>query len=484
MKKLIILTVWVYVCTCTTALAQPTQPASALAGNSSNCSAPLSETCISTSGVVTIFKNGVLRTGSPTSLPAVYSFYNVTTMSGKQINATVTIDAQSNCDMSSANFSIDDDTATDQDGNSIAEFFAPRITPAVNLTSTDMRGYVQFTIRFFMENGTPGQQYPADFSTPPAFGGLAGLNYIHYDIDGFCDQNGGWFRETGLVKNVPGTSINGNAPTELAAYNYMDGMNWTGFAGSIYERTGVSRCAQVAAAANFSTPQTEVTVRMGYDYNYNGISLNTRPTRQYGSRFGCFSFPQPSVLPVKLLSFNGSLKENITLLNWAAENQIDFSLYDIQRSENGVDFKSIATIDRKGTGIEKQEYQYADNLTSITGNTFYYRLRMIDIDGRFTYSNVILIRTDVKKQTGLVISPNPVVNGGTATVRFESTNRKTIELRVIDLSGKILLKQQNRVQEGTNSVAINHLGQLSAGMYILQMNDEGSFESIKFTVYR
>ncbi len=180
------------------AIAQPTQPNAPLACNSNNCTPPTSETCIGNSNVVTSFTGATLRSGSPTSLPALYTFYNIATVSGQQINATVTIDAASNVSMTGGNFSIDDDGATDQGGNSISSFFAPRITPSSNLTTTDQRGYVQFTIRFYLENGTAGQQYPADYATPPPGGGLSGLNYIHYDIDGSTVGTGGWFRETGV----------------------------------------------------------------------------------------------------------------------------------------------------------------------------------------------------------------------------------------------------------------------------------------------
>ena len=165
------------------AFAQPTQPNAPLTCNGGNCTQPTSETCIGNSTVVTSFTGATLRSGSPTSLPALYTFYNIATISGNQINATVTIDQVSNVSMTGGNFSIDDDGAVDQNNNSITSFFAPRITPAGSLASTSIRGYVQFTIRFYVGDGVGGQQYPSDYTTIPPSGGLTGLNYIHYDID-------------------------------------------------------------------------------------------------------------------------------------------------------------------------------------------------------------------------------------------------------------------------------------------------------------
>ena len=464
-------------------LAQPTVPPAPLTCNSNNCTPATSETCPpGGSTVVTNFQNAMQRSGAnPGTIGSVYSFYNVATISGQQINVTVTIDGQSNCDMTGAEFDIDDDAATDQANNSIASFFAPRITPASTLTTTDVRGYVQFTIRFYVGNGVANEQWPGDYTSVPAGGGLLGLNYIHYDIDGSTVGTGGWFRETGVVQNVVGSVINGDVSTELAPYTYTDGGNWKGFAGSVCERTGVSRCAQVAVAATYSTPQTQLTFRMGYDYNYTGTNFNQRPTRQYGSRFGCFSFPSQIPLPVKLISFTGTYKNSNTLLNWSAENQVDFAGYEIERSEDGISFASIANVNRQGTGLERQQYQYTDNLAQANGNVYYYRLRMVDMNNQFNYSNIIMIRRDGLKP-GLSISPNPIISGGAATVRFETSRKGTIELRIADMSGRVVLRQQNIVYEGANSVAINNLNRLQPGMYMLQVIDGQEIQNSKISI--
>lgn len=482
MKKTILPVIIILCAAIQVSQAQPTQPAAPLTCNASNCTPPVSETCTGNSTVVTNFTNATLRSGSPTSLPAVYTFYNIATISGQQINATITVESQSNCSMSGTNFSIDDDGATDQAGNSISGFFAPRITPSSNLTTTDLRGYVQFTIRFYLENGTAGQQYPGDYSTVPPGGGLSGLNYIHYDIDGSTVGTGGWFRETGVVQNVAGSAINADASTELVAYTYTDGGSWKGFAGSVCERTGVSRCSQVTVAAAYSTPQSQITFRMGYDYNNNGTNFNSQPTRQYGSRFGCFNFPQQSPLPVKLISFSGMYKNNGALLNWIADNQVDFSAYSIERSTNGIDFSEIGVKQRQGTGTERQQYQYTDDLSMLANDEFYYRLKMIDIDGRYTYSNIIRLNKNGGRKTGLIISPNPVIRNATASVRVEAQAAGTAGLKVVDMLGKVVLRQQNNVYEGSNSIILDNLGRLQPGMYILQMTIGNTTESTRFSI--
>jgi hypothetical protein len=386
--------------------------------------------------------------------------------------------------MNGSNFNIDDDGATDQAGNSISSFFAPRITPSSNLTNSDLRGYVQFTIRFYLENGTAGQQYPGDYTTVPPGGGLSGLNYIHYDIDGSTVGSNGWFRETGVVQNVAGCSINADASTELVSYTYTDGVNWKGFAGSVCERTGVSRCSQVTVAAAYATPQTQITFRMGYDYNFTNSSFNSQPTRQYGSRFGCFNFPQQSTLPVKLISFNGMYKNGNANLSWIADNQVDFSAYSVERSSNGIDFTGIGVRQRQGTGAERQQYQYTDDLSAAAGDEFYYRLKMIDIDGRYSYSNIIRLSKSGIKKSGMVVSPNPVISNAMASLRVDAAAGGQAELKIIDMLGKVVLKQQNNVYEGANNLVLNNLNRLQPGTYILQMTTGSITEITRFTIAR
>ena len=117
------------------------------------------------------------------------------------------------------------------------------------------------------------------------------------------------------------------------------------------------------------------------------------------------------------------------------------------------------------------QYLQTDDLSSVNGNTFYYRLKMVDINDEYKYSNVILIRKEQKSINGISISPNPVIRNGMATVRFSVTGKAMVDFKVLDMTGKLVLQQQNKVAEGNNSVALNNLDRLQPGIYILQMND-------------
>jgi Secretion system C-terminal sorting domain len=193
-------------------------------------------------------------------------------------------------------------------------------------------------------------------------------------------------------------------------------------------------------------------------------------------------FPQLSSLPVKLLSFSGSYRNQQTLLNWETESLQNFDYFEIERSSNASDYISIGTKSAANAG-SLQNYQFTDDLSTASGIVFTYRLKMVDIDGQFKYSNVIMIRKETKNIKGISINPNPAINGMT-TVRFTASASGSFDVRIVDLSGKIVLQQQNKVTEGNNSISINGLDRLPPGMYVLQMSDGNEAQSAKFTIAR
>ena len=196
------------------------------------------------------------------------------------------------------------------------------------------------------------------------------------------------------------------------------------------------------------------------------------------------SFCAISTLPVKLLSFTGSMKNNATLLNWETENEVNFDRYEIERSNNNSNnFSSKALVFAKSGGASRFKYEYKDDLSAVSGDVFYYRLKMIDMDGGYTYSNVIMVRKEEKKLTGINISPNPVFKGGSVTLSLNAENRKTVDIRVYNVAGKMVLRQQNQLNAGNNSISLNYLN-LQSGIYTIQVVAEDEILSAKLSVIR
>ncbi len=190
-------------------------------------------------------------------------------------------------------------------------------------------------------------------------------------------------------------------------------------------------------------------------------------------------------LPVRLLNFSGAFQNNATALNWQVDNQDKFSHYEIERSSNGSNYTNVASKSAL-PGSGKLTYQHSDDLSGAdaTGNIFYYRLKMVDLDGRYSYSNVVLIRRDQKAVAGLLISPNPVVNANMLTIRLSVSGNSAAQVKIFDLSGRIMHQQQNMLTEGTNSISVNDLSRLQPGTYMVQVVIGGEVLNSKFTIVR
>ena len=105
----------------------------------------------------------------------------------------------------------------------------------------------------------------------------------------------------------------------------------------------------------------------------------------------------------------------------------------------------------------------------------YYRLKLIDIDGRFTYSNIIALVID--SETNVVFYPDPVIKEGNLVITVTETEQ--LEGRILDNGGRTIAQYQWTLQPGINSLKLN-TGKLSAGLYSLQLKGENTNKNIRF----
>jgi hypothetical protein len=420
----------------------------------------------------TNFNNPILFSGTALTKGARYKFENVLTVGTPPqiLDAIVTIDSIHNATMTGAQSpSIDDNSASDQNNQPIVGLFAPRIAPDQALTCTDRIGFVQFTITF----------YP-DFtgSTLPSPVVVSNLNFVHYDIDGFVVNSSaggvnGSFREIGYVRKISANNpVNLAAtPTELIGVGTVNEPNasWLLTFGSTVERTGVSKCAEVAYASNFLTAQTSVTFRMGYEYKapVPCNNANTRPTRQYGMKSGCFNLPGGGPLPVSFTGLNVALNQQIATVSWHTLQEFNVRAYEIYRSVDGTNFTPVGTVAARNV-LTRQTYQFRDDISSLGQQAVvFYKVRVIDIDDSYRYSPIVSMRVGKATPGKLAVTPNPT--RGDAQLRFTSQQTGIATIRILDAAGRVVLEQQTQVMPGTNQISLQRLTNLAEGTYAAQV---------------
>jgi surface protein len=136
-------------------------------------------------------------------------------------------------------------------------------------------------------------------------------------------------------------------------------------------------------------------------------------------------------LPVKLLSFTGQLNQDKTVtLYWETTNEINNRHYEIERSGSGNNFTKAGNVNGTANPNTIQNYSYRD-LQKINDIAFY-RLKQVDRDGGYEYSNTILIKNTENKS--ISIYPNPAINE-----LYISGSSPTISYRIVNSTGQTVL---------------------------------------------
>ena len=172
----------------------------------------------------------------------------------------------------------------------------------------------------------------------------------------------------------------------------------------------------------------------------------------------------PNALPVNLISFTGRTQENENHLEWKVVNERNFSHYELEKSINDTEFNLLAQLPASG----KNEVSLSFYNDKTPATLSYYRLKMIDNDGSFNYSNVISLHRNLKDFEVKNVYPNPTTN--TATIIYDSENDVTINFEITDVLGVNLGTINAEAKSGVNTQIIN-LSDFPAGIYFITIKN-------------
>ena len=159
---------------------------------------------------------------------------------------------------------------------------------------------------------------------------------------------------------------------------------------------------------------------------------------------------QDNALPIALQSFTARAEEQSSILHWQSAQEVNFEGFDIERSLDGKVFSSIAWVPAEG-GESPQFYNYRD-LEVDNGNSYYYRLKMIDTDGSYEYSDIKVVSFE-SSPLELEVFPNPITDE--IKMNWDSHSANQVELNIIDALGRNVFSQKFKVEQGRNQLIID-----------------------------
>lgn len=373
-----------------------------------------------------------LVSGTLNAVNSKYRFSNVKTGT----DAVVTIVSATG----GASVQILDDNAL-----TMPEAFSPNVRILQNST-----GMVEFKIELVITNTTTPHLQDSVYATA-------------IDIDG-----GSNLKEKDVINMGGGSFSYWMSTPEITVVQNGNDFTGTNVAGNEYP------------SVDTSAKQVMFTVRKNHahTFTYKCGATNTSNSnidRQKSLYFKNFLYPQNGgPLPVKYLSFDAVVNDKSVLLKWITAQELNNSHFEVERSFNNNDFKTLGLVldgfTNNGSG---KSYQYKDNSAELNGKTIaYYRLKQIDIDGKATYSKVLVVRMQAKVDVSMQVSPSPFVEN--LNVRFAATENGQAQVRIINSNGQTMLSKQSSIMKGYNNIQVDGLKGLAAGMYIAQLIMNGT----------
>jgi len=180
-------------------------------------------------------------------------------------------------------------------------------------------------------------------------------------------------------------------------------------------------------------------------------------------------------LPIELVSFSASNTENGVRLSWETKSETNNSHFLIERSADNEVFESIGQVDGNGTSTESHVYQFLDSDATAL-SVVYYRLKQVDLDGRFSFSQTINLDPSEFRIADFEIYPNPV--NDKAFIRSGGFDADVIELTVFDLRGAVV--SSARISGKTGIYPVQGIENLSSGSYFMQLSGAGFSSLSKF----
>ncbi len=199
----------------------------------------------------------------------------------------------------------------------------------------------------------------------------------------------------------------------------------------------------------------------------------TNPDGQFLAGAGIFTIS--GVVPITLKELRGKLNNNFTVsLNWITSNESGNKGFFVERSETGnqASWISIGFVNGIGYSTIERNYLLIDNNIQLN-KIYHYRLKQLDFDGNFSYSNEVVIRVKDLQKDQLLLSNHPNPFNGIQTIKYNLPSSGMVNLKIFDIAGKEVGTLVNGFQQaGLYSKEFNATG-LSNGIYFCKLSIEG-----------
>jgi hypothetical protein len=323
-------------------------------------------------------------------------------------------------------------------------------------------------------NGRTGGNYSTvEVINPP----VSGYNYTA--TLPYLPTATSWIYNAGNTNSMYAQNISGSQQLSNGNMLYCNGpsgifteVNATGTTVWKY----VNPVANTGILAQGATPAQNLVFRCTfYASTYSGFVGKTLTSGSTIESTNANSSVCNIVIPVQLSSFGGKIDRQSASLYWQTASETNSSHFILERSTDGVNFVLAGRVAAVGNTSQISNYSYTDY--NIPTGRLYYRLKQVDADDRFAYSQIIILYNN-KNGLAFTVLPNPA-SGGLITIQYNGFLQYDSEISLYSTDGKLV--KQALLRKGQTTVVL-HIETLHTGTYIVKIKNSGVTESHKVMI--
>ncbi|HET6244547.1 MAG: T9SS type A sorting domain-containing protein [Bacteroidetes bacterium] len=184
-------------------------------------------------------------------------------------------------------------------------------------------------------------------------------------------------------------------------------------------------------------------------------------------------------LPVELLTFTAKAQEKEIKLNWATASETNSDYFLVERSQNGLEFLEVEKVKAAGNYHGLKEYTLIDD-NPLSGVS-YYRLKQVDFDGTFDFSNLVAVKMNISEKT-VAFYPNPIATGENGRLFFQGEINEELTITITDFTGSVCFAKAVNPEKNNQLFTVTISENLSPGLYLLTASGKDFYTYEKLLV--
>ncbi|MEO5682719.1 MAG: T9SS type A sorting domain-containing protein [Chitinophagaceae bacterium] len=316
---------------------------------------------------------------------------------------------------------------------------------------------IDITLDFKREEAQASFYYRGSFFDFGMNGGKLGVNFMVTAGSSFVAVN------SGNIYSVPD-----DHSYHHYRFNYDDN---TGAARVWIDTTLVYTYQGTAGAPLYWTGAGNVTVGKDMDATGRNIAiLDNLVIQKYAN----------ALLPLKLLSFTANAQNKYAVINWNTTQEINIHSFLLERSSNGISFSSLKSIAASSAYTATNHYKFTDSL--LVSPVAYYRLKMINSDGSFTYSNTKSVNVASTNASSVTVFPNPTADY--VNIKMNNTVAGKYIYTISSVTGQVITSAAVQVSAGAQQIQADLTRMALKGVVLIKLSNVQTNATETFTIVK